>query len=377
MNGFRLEPEARCPHTHARTATFHTPHGAVRTPFFMPVGTRGSVKGLDPRDLIGLGTQVVLANTYHLHLRPGEEVVKTLGGLHGFMGWDGPILTDSGGFQVFSLGHTATISERGASFSSIVDGKRIDLTPERATDIQRDLGADIAMAFDQCPADPLDREVVREATDRTHRWLERCIRQWKENGAREAGQALFGIVQGGAFEDLRRESLEAVCAHDLPGYAVGGVSVGEEREAMLVAIECAAPQLPADKPRYLMGVGTPLDLIDSIARGIDMFDCVTPTRHGRNHQVWTSRGRINVRNQRWQRDDSPLDPDCDCPTCARFSIGYLRHLCTTGEMLAGSALSAHNLRYFHRLMEQARAAIPQGQLPALRERVLALQGVRA
>lgn len=368
MAAFRFRPGARCPVTAARTGTLETPHGAVRTPFFMPVGTRGTVKGVAPAELRAVGTQVVLANTYHLHLRPGEDVVRDLGGLHGFMGWDGPILTDSGGFQVFSLGHLAEIDEGGATFRSIVDGAPVRFSPERVMDVQRDLGADVIMAFDQCPADPLDRAGVLIATERTHRWLERCVGRWRERGGTESGQALFGIVQGGAFEDLRRESVGRVTDWDLPGYAIGGVSVGEHREATWRAVEASAPLLPEDRPRYLMGVGTPLDFCEAVARGIDLFDCVTPTRHGRNHQAYTSRGRINLRNRRWLRDPEPLDPDCDCPACGGFSLGYLRHLCTSGEMLGPMLLTLHNLRLFHRLLEELREAIPAGTLPQLRER---------
>jgi len=363
----------RCPHSAARVGALDTPHGRVQTPLFMPVGTRASVKGLDPAQLAEVGTQVVLANAYHLHLRPGEEVIRELGGLHDCMGWSGPILTDSGGYQVFSMADIARVDESGVRFRSVVDGSKVELTPERAVDVQRALGADIAMAFDHCPSNPLEREQVELATARTGRWLERCVTRWRSAGGHESEQALFGIVQGGAFADLRQRSVEEVVAHDLPGYAIGGVSVGEQRDAMWTAVEACAPLLPEDKPRYLMGVGTPLDLVQAITHGVDMFDCVTPTRHGRNHQVWTSAGRMNLRNKRWMRDDSPLDPDCDCSTCARFSRGYLRHLCTVGEMLAGSALSVHNLRFFHRLLEEARAAIPAGAMPALLARVAELE----
>ena len=366
--GFRLE--AQCPETGARAGFLDTPHGSVPTPLFMPVGTRGTVKGLQPEDLREIGSGVLLANTYHLHLRPGEDVVRDLGGLHAFMNWSGPTLTDSGGYQVFSLGHTAKIDDDGATFRSIVDGRSIRFTAEAVADIQRDLGADIQMAFDQCPADPLDRAGVEVATERTHRWLDRGVERWRTNGAEAAGQSLFGIVQGGSFPDLRRRSVEIVTAHDLPGYAIGGVSVGEDREAVFTAIDSAAPFLPADRPRYLMGVGTPYDLVESIARGVDMFDCVTPTRHGRNHQAYTPHGRINLRNRGFLRDTAPLDETCDCRTCAGYSRGYLRHLATTNEMLAGVLLSLHNLRYFHRLLERVRAAIVAGTgLAALRAEV--------
>ncbi|MEM7308636.1 MAG: tRNA guanosine(34) transglycosylase Tgt [Planctomycetota bacterium] len=363
---FRLE--ATCPHTGARAGRFVTPHGEVKTPFFMPVGTRGTVKGIHPSMLRDIGSQVVLANTYHLHLRPGEETVRTLGGLHDFMGWSGPILTDSGGYQIFSLAHLTSIDEDGATLKSLVDGSDVRFTPESVIDIERDLGADVIMALDHCPPDPQERDAVAAATDRTHRWLERCVSRWRENGSEEAGQALFGIVQGGAFPDLRAASVQAVTEHDLVGYAIGGVSVGEQVDAMRVAVEAAAPLLPADRPRYLMGIGTPRDCLDAVAAGVDMFDCVTPTRHGRTHQAFTTGGRINLRNRRYRDDPTPLDPDADHELLRGFSRGYLRHLCKSDEMLGAMLLSLHNLRFFHRLMEDARQAIFDGTLPELRER---------
>jgi len=336
----------------------------------MPVGTRATVKSVQPRDLREVGSRMILANTYHLHLRPGEEIVRELGGLHAMMAWPGPILTDSGGYQVFSMGDINRIDDDGVSFKSIVDGREVRFDPERVMDIQRDLGADVAMAFDHCPADPTDRGTVQAAGDRTHRWLERCVRRWRGNGGEEAGQALFGIVQGGAFEDLRRASVDAVCAHELAGYAIGGVSVGEAPDLIRATVDIAAPLLPEDKPRYLMGVGTPRDFFAAIAGGIDLFDCVTPTRHARNHTVFTSRGRLNLRNRGFQADRGALDPECDCSTCAHFNLGTLRHLCTTGEMLAATLLSIHNLRFFHRTMERIRAAIEAGTFDALRAEVV-------
>ena len=372
---FSFRVEAVDPGSRARAGWLRTPHGEVPTPLFMPVGTRGAVKGILPASLTEVGSRMLLANTYHLHLRPGEDVVRDLGGLHGFMGWDGPILTDSGGYQVFSLSHITSIDEDGATLQSVVDGSPVRLTPEGVIEIERALGADVIMAFDQCPPDPTDRAAVERATDRTHRWLARGVRTWRDAGGPEGGQALFGIVQGGVFPDLRRASVDAVLAHDLPGYAIGGVSTGEDRDAMLAAVDVAAPLLPEDKPRYLMGVGTPLDFLDAIERGIDMFDCVTPTRHGRNHQAFTSTGRINLRNSRFQNDPDPVDPGCDCPCCTRFSRGYLRHLAKSGEMLGGILLTLHNLRYFHRLLEDTRAAILAGDLSPLRARV-AGQGMR-
>ena len=366
--GFRVDH--RCPHTGARAGTFFTPHGEVRTPFFMPVGTRGTVKGVRPAELTAVGTQVVLANTYHLVLRPGTKTVKSLGGLHRFMGWDGPILTDSGGYQLFSLAHLTSIDDEGAWLKSIVDGSDVRFTPEAVMDFEHDLGADVIMALDQCPADPGARADVEEATERTHAWLDRCVTRWRTNGGAAAGQALFGIVQGGAFPDLRRASVEAVTAHDLPGYAIGGVSVGEERDAMRMAVESSAPLLPEEKPRYLMGIGTPLDCVEAVCAGIDMFDCVTPTRHGRTHQAFTSEGRINLRNKKYADDPSPLDPASDCALTAPFSKGYLRHLCKADEMLGAILITLHNLRFFHRLMEEMRRAIAEGTLPDLRQRIV-------
>jgi queuine tRNA-ribosyltransferase len=365
---FSFRVDAVCPHTGARAGTLTTPHGEVRTPFFMPVGTRGTVKGILPAQLRAIGSQVVLANTYHLHLRPGEAIVRALGGLHAFMGWDGPLLTDSGGYQVFSLAALAAVDEDGATLKSVVDGSAVRFTPEGVMDIERDLGADVAMALDHCPSDPTDREQVARATERTHRWLARCVARWQANGGLAAGQALFGIVQGGAFGDLRAASVQAVTEHDLPGYAIGGVSVGEGHEELRAAFEAAAPLLPAHKPRYLMGVGTPRDCIDAVAAGIDMFDCVTPTRHGRTHQAFTSEGRLNLRNRRFKDDPGPLDPASDCPLTRGFSRAYVSHLCRSDEMLGALILTLHNLRFFHRLMEDLRAAIQDGTLPALRAR---------
>lgn len=370
MTGFGFKLEATSPNCAARLGTFTTPHGDIATPAFMPVGTQGTVKGILPGELRGVGTKMLLANAYHLHLRPGEDLVAELGGLHKFMGWDGPILTDSGGYQVFSMADLARIDEHGVTFKSIIDGSQIRMTPTRSVEVQSALGADVAMAFDQCPTDPTRRNDVIEATDRTHRWLELCVRRHRELGGEERGQALFGIVQGGAFEDLRRASVDAVCAHDLVGYAIGGVSVGEDPEDMRLALGAAAPLMPADRPRYLMGIGTPRDFLDAVMAGVDLFDCVTPTRHGRTHQAFTPSGRMNLRNARFARDPRPIEEGCNCPACVRFSRAYLRHLCKAGEMLGGILLSLHNLRAFHRLMERIRAAIPSGQLTALRREVL-------
>ena len=368
--GFGFDLFARSSTTRARRGRFLTPHGAVETPAFMPVGTKGTVKGVFPRDLRAVGSTMILANTYHLHLRPGEALVKELGGLHRFMDWDGPILTDSGGYQVFSLGHIAKIDDDGVTLRSVVDGALVRFTPRGVIDIERALGADVAMAFDQCPADPTARADVEAACERTRRWLELCVRRHRELGGEETGQALFGIVQGGIFADLRRANLEAAVAHDLVGYAVGGVSVGEDREHVRAGIDASAPFLPEDRPRYLMGVGTPEDFFDAIQRGIDLFDCVTPTRHARNHNAFTSRGKVNLRNGGWKSDASPLDPECDCVACTRYSKGVLRHLCTSEEMLGPMLLTLHNLRFFHRLMERIRAAIEADRFDELRAEAL-------
>jgi queuine tRNA-ribosyltransferase len=367
---FGFHVESRSSECAARTGVFATPHGEVETPAFMPVGTRGTVKGVLPRDLYAQGSRMILANAYHLHLRPGEETIARLGGLHRVMGWDGPILTDSGGYQVFSLAHLARVDDEGATLRSIVDGSQVRLTPETVVDIQRRLGADVAMAFDHCPADPMDRSAVLVATERTRVWLARCVARHKEHGGEASGQALFGIVQGGIFEDLRRASVESAREHDLAGYAIGGVSVGEDREQVRAAIGAAAPLLPDDRPRYLMGVGTPADFFDAIESGLDLFDCVTPTRHGRTHSAFTSQGTVNLRNTGWRDDPSPLDPTCDCPACERFGKGTLRHLCASGEMLGAMLLTLHNLRFFHRLLERIRAAIAEDRLSALRRESL-------
>jgi queuine tRNA-ribosyltransferase len=369
--GFSFELRATARDCRARSGIFRTPHGDVATPAFMPVGTKGTVKGCTVRDLRELGTTMLLGNTYHLHLRPGEELVRDLGGLHGFMRWDGPILTDSGGYQVFSLEDTRKLDEDGVTFRSVVDGASVRFTPERVIEIEAALGADVAMAFDHCPPRPSDRACVEDATERTHRWLERCVRRHRELGGESRGQALFGIVQGGAFPDLRARSVEAITSHDLVGYAIGGVSVGETRDEVLVAIDAAAPLLPADRPRYLMGVGTPRDFFDAIERGIDLFDCVTPTRHGRTAQAFTSEGALNLRNAKFARDERPLDARCDCPTCTTgYTRAYLRHLVKSEEMLGAILLTHHNIRWFHRLMSEIRAGIERGDLASVRARWL-------
>jgi queuine tRNA-ribosyltransferase len=338
----------------ARRAAFFTPHGPVELPAFMPVGTQGTVKGLTSAMLRDSGAQMVLANTYHLSLRPGEEVVRDLGGLHDFMGWQGPILTDSGGFQLYSLADLIKVDDHQATFKSHVDGRTIALTPERAVAIQEALGSDVAMVLDHVVPLPCAVDTARDAVRRTQRWAERC-----RAAARRPQQALFGIVQGGLDDQLRRESAAGLVALDFPGYAIGGLSVGEPPEEMYRVLDGVAPALPADRPRYLMGVGRPEDLLEAVARGIDLFDCVMPTRNGRNAMAFTDNGPLRIRNARYQRDIRPLEPDCPCLACAH-SRGYLRHLFQAQEMLGPTLLSLHNVTYYQRLLARARAAIEAG-----------------
>jgi queuine tRNA-ribosyltransferase len=338
--------------TNARRGRLHTPHGQIETPIFMPVGTAGSVKAIAPDDLRTLEAQIILGNTYHLMLRPGEALVAEQGGLHRFMGWDGPILTDSGGFQVFSLGPMRKISEEGVDFKSHLDGAKHHLSPERSMEIQELLGSDIMMAFDECPPAKSERPYFEDSLARTTRWLHRCVKAWSRQRT-----SLFGIVQGGLHEDLRKRHAEEICAVDLPGFALGGYSVGEEPEAMHAGVAYSAPLLPKDKPRYLMGVGTPIDLVMCVAAGIDMFDCVLPTRTARNGLLYTSQGRVVIKNAKYQHDSGPLDPACDCYTCKTFSRAYLRHLFVAKELLAMRLNTLHNLRFFLNLMKRARTAI--------------------
>ena len=321
----------------ARAGILTTPHGVVETPVFMPVGTQATVKSLTPAQLEEMRVQIILSNTYHLYLRPGADVIQEFGGLHNFMNWQKPILTDSGGFQVFSLGNLRQISDDGVVFKSHIDGSTHNFTPESAIAIQEKLGADIIMAFDECP-EPTDRQYNEQALARTHHWAERCLQ-----AKSRADQALFGIVQGGIFPDLRTQSAEFLTSLDFPGYSIGGLSVGESKEDTLSVIEVVNSILPEDKPRYLMGVGTPYDLIEGIRRGIDMFDCVLPTRLARHHAAQTLHGRINLVKAEFARDHTPIDPDCGCYTCANFSRAYLRHLIIAKEMLASTLISIHNI----------------------------------
>jgi queuine tRNA-ribosyltransferase len=335
----------------ARRGRFRTLRGAVETPGFMPVGTQGTVKGLLIEQVRATGAQMLLANTYHLSLRPGERVIAKLGGLHRFMGWDGPILTDSGGFQLYSLAQMTRVTEEGAVFRSHIDGRQISLTPERAIEIQETLGSDVAMVLDHVVSLPNDQLAVREAAQRTVRWARRC-----RQAARRNDQTQFAIVQGGLDADLRIECARQLVEMDFTGYAIGGLSVGEPPDQMYRTIDVTCPVLPADRPRYLMGVGRPQDLLEAIARGIDLFDCVIPTRNGRNALAFTDDGPLRLRNLMHERDPRPLEQDCPCPAC-RHSRGYLRHLFQAGEMLGPILLTLHNLTYYQRLMAQARAAI--------------------
>jgi queuine tRNA-ribosyltransferase len=361
----RFAATARDPGSAARAGVLETPHGAVETPVFMPVGTQATVKGLTPGLLRDVCDGMILANTYHLALRPGEEVVAALGGLHRFMAWDGPILTDSGGFQVFSLAEKAKITDRGVAFRSHLDGRLLELTPERAVAIQEALGADVAMCLDQCPALPAEKRRIEQAVDRTIAWAARC-----KAAKSRPDQALFGIVQGGAHEDLRGRCAAELTAMDFDGYAVGGVSVGESREEVRKALAVSVHLLPEDRPRYLMGVGRPQDLLDAVAAGIDMFDCVMPTRNGRNATCFTDAGQVKLRNAAHARDPRPLEEGCGCLACAKFSRGYLRHLFLAKEMLGPILASIHNLAYLRRLMRRTREAIREGRFVQLRLDVL-------
>ncbi len=365
----RFRTLAREPGTGARAGVLETPHGEVETPVFMPVGTQATVKGLTPDQIRETGSRMILANTYHLALRPGEETVAALGGLHRFMDWDGPILTDSGGFQVFSLAARSKISDRGVAFRSHLDGRLLDLTPERAVAIQEALGADVAMCLDHCPALPASKEVVADAVRRTIDWAGRCRRVHAR-----PDQSLFGIVQGGAHADLRGECVEALKRLDFDGYAVGGVSVGEGREEVRLALEATTHLLPEDRPRYLMGVGRPQDILNAVDTGIDMFDCVLPTRNGRNATCLTSKGPVKLRNASHARDERPVEEGCDCLACRRFSRAYLRHLFIAREMLGPILASIHNVAYLQRLTREIRRAIREGRFVLFRREVLEALG---
>lgn len=352
------------PATGARRGRLRTRHGVIETPIFMPVGTQGTVKAVTPAHLKEVGAQIILGNTYHLNLRPGSALVRELGGLHRFMGWDGPILTDSGGFQVFSLAKLREVRDDGVAFQSHLDGARLFLGPREVMGIQADLGSDIAMVLDECPPWPCTREACAEAVGRSLRWAQECRRIAADSGFLAAGHHVFAIVQGSTFDDLRKEAAQALSALDFPGYAVGGVSVGEPEPEMLKQVGATTPFLPADKPRYTMGLGTPPQILRMIALGVDMFDCVLPTRVARNGLAFTPEGPINLRNEQFRADPRPLVEGMDNYTCRNFSRAYLRHLMVAGEMLGGTLVTIHNLHFFLDLMAQARAHIETGDYGA-------------
>jgi len=370
MSAIWYELKHVCKRTGARYGILHTPHGDVETPMFMPVGTLATVKGISPEELHEMRAQVILSNTYHLWLRPGEDIVAKAGGLHQFMNYDGPILTDSGGFQVFSLGKTRKIEEEGVYFKSILDGSALFLSPEKAIDIQNKLGADIIMSLDECAPYPCTHDYMKNSVERTIRWAKRG----KEAHKKTETQALFGIVQGGEFTDLREQCAKALVEMDFPGYSIGGTSVGEPKEIMYKMIDDAVKWLPEDKPRYLMGVGNPIDLIEGALRGIDMFDCVLPTRVARHGALMTSHGRININNEKFKEDFTPIDPECDCYTCRNYSKAYLRHLHKSDELFGKRLLSIHNVRFLLKLAEDIRQAIQEDRLDLFKEEFLEKYG---
>lgn len=357
----------------ARRGEFTCPHGTVQTPVFMNVGTQGAIKGaLSAKDLSEIGCQIELSNTYHLHVRPGDELIKSLGGLHKFMTWNGPILTDSGGFQIFSLAQLRKIGEDGVRFNCHVDGRHIFMGPEESMRIQSNLGSDIAMAFDECIKIPSPYEYVRQSCDRTVRWLERCKKALNEynseSDAVNPGQVLFGINQGAVFHDIRIDHMKRIADLDLPGYAIGGLAVGETAEEMYDTIEAVEEHMPKDRPRYLMGVGTPGNIIESVWRGVDFFDCVMPARNGRHGHLFTWEGIINIKNAKYERDEGPIAPGCDCPVCRRYSRAYVRHLFKAEEMLAMRFAVTHNLWFYNDLMRRIRTALDEDRFAEFRGR---------
>lgn len=364
LSAFRYEPLAT--DGFARLGRWHTPHGIVETPAFMPVGTIATVKGITPEQLRSVNVQKVLANTYHLALRPGPDIVEELGGLHRFMGWDGPILTDSGGFQVFSLARLTKLTDHQVVFRSHLDGSLLELSPERAIRVQEQLGADCIMCLDECPPADAPLEKIRDAVNRTTLWAKRC-----RDSHQRTDQALFGIVQGGVIQQERERSAAGLLPLQFPGYAIGGLSVGESPSQMYQTLDFTVPLLPVEKPRYLMGVGRPQDLVEAVFRGIDLFDCVMPTRNGRNAMAFTSLGQIRIRNAKYQRDPGPLDPNCPCPVCTTWSRAYLRHLFMVNEMLGPVLLSLHNIAFYQNLMSDLRQAIQTGQTAEFRTMRLA------
>ena len=355
MNAETFELKKVCKDTNARRGQLKTPHGNIETPVFMPVGTAATVKAMRPEDVKELGASIILSNTYHLYLRPGHEIVREAGGLHKFMNWDRAILTDSGGFQVFSLGDLRKITEEGVTFRSHIDGSKHMFTPEKSMEVQNALGSDIIMAFDECAPYPADRAYVKQSLERTTRWLARC----KEAHKNTEMQSLFGIMQGGMYPDLRRQSAEEIVERDLPGYAIGGLSVGEPKEIMYEVMDHCVDDLPKDKARYLMGVGSPDCLFEGVERGIDMFDCVLPTRIARNGMALTSHGRVTIKNAKYERDYTTLDPECGCYTCRNYSKAYLRHLFKGNEILSSMLLTNHNLYFLVNLMEKIRMSIEE------------------
>jgi queuine tRNA-ribosyltransferase len=367
----RYELIKTCKQTGARLGKLHTPHGTIDTPIFMPVGTLATVKTMTPEDLKEMNAQIILSNTYHLFLRPGHELVAEAGGLHSFMNWDRAILTDSGGFQVFSLSNLRQIDEEGVSFRSHLSGEKLFISPEKAIEIQNALGADIIMAFDECAPYPADKEYVKPSMERTTRWAERCLKAHK----RPHDQALFGIVQGGMYRELREQSARDITSLDFPGYAIGGLSVGEPHHLMYEVLDYTVPLLPANKPRYLMGVGSPDALIEGAIRGIDMFDCVLPTRIARNGTCMTSEGRLVIRNAKYARDFRPLDPNCDCYTCRNYTRAYIRHLIRCDEILGVRLTTYHNLHFLLNLMNQVRQAIMEDRLGDFRDEFFARYGI--
>jgi len=366
-----LEPLFTLHHTAtdcaARRGTLRLPHATVETPVFMPVGTQGTVKAMTFEEVAELGFRLILGNTYHLYLRPGSKRIARFGGLHDFIGWDGAMLTDSGGYQVFSLKDLRKITEEGVRFRSQLDGTYHDFTPESVMEIEHDLGADIIMAFDECPPYPATWEYAKDSMDRTHRWAERCLAAHDRLGGDASGSTLFGIVQGSVYEDLRAASAQFVSSLPFRGIAVGGVSVGEPPEEMRRVLGFTMPHLPADRPRYLMGVGTPADLLDSVMMGVDMFDCVLPTRIARNGTLYTSRGRVHISNARWADEQNPIDPECPCRVCRRHSAAYLRHLHQTNEILGSRLATYHNLAFYAQLMQGVRDSLDAGRFLAFRE----------
>jgi len=367
MNDFHYELIAEDTETGARAGVLHTPHGKIETPIFMPVGTQATVKTLDQHDLIEAQAQIILGNAYHLYLRPGHELIDRMGGLHQFMNWSRPILTDSGGFQVFSLGDLNKISEEGVRFQSHLDGSSHLFTPESVMEIEHGLGADIIMAFDECTPYPCERDYAEKSMRRTLRWAERCIKRHQELSAQRTHrppQALFGIVQGSVYPDLRRTCAQELIQMDLPGYAIGGLAVGETRDSMFGVIRETTPLLPNGKPRYLMGVGLPNDLVEAVGAGADMFDCVVPTRNARNGTVFARNGRLRLKNAAHAEDPQPLESDCACKTCSHYSRAYLRHLFKTNELLGMHLATFHNVFFFQQLMRDMRDAIISGHFAA-------------